>query len=419
LRGASSEPNHGKRLLWLLIVVGTGMKLVLAFTTYGLPFDIASWQLVDAAVRDDPFTAYDALNPAGSFPRFPYPPGYWPVILASGSLEAHTGIAFESLIQVPAIAADAGIALLVWSFLGRRGATTRTRLAGAGLVALGPVFGWVSGWYGQFDAVAILPAVAALTLWERPGTPRRALVAGILIGLGAALKTTPGLMVLALLPTARSRREAITLVVTAVAVPLAMLLPIAVADPPTSLDGGMASIVTYEGTGGAGLSLVFQPGLAARSMERRPVQENAANEVLGDYGSALTLAALAGITWLMLRRRTPPALAATVVWLVLYVFGYSFAVRYAIWGLPFFVMAGYLREAAALQLGLAVVVAVFAAGSRDEISQVELFSAGPVLTGVFAALMLAVWLAFVAALLRLTRGIAKQPAARSDAAARV
>ena len=98
--------------------------------------------------------------------------------------------------------------------------------------------------------------------------------------------------------------------------------------------------------------------------------------MLGDYSSALTLAALAGITWLMLRRRTPPALAATVVWLVLYVFGYSFAVRYAIWGLPFFIMAGYLREAAALQLGLAVLVAVYAVGSRDEISQIELILRG-------------------------------------------
>ena len=202
------------------------MKLAVAFTTYGLPFDMASWQLVDAVVRDDPFTAYDELNPTGDFPRYPYPPGFWPAILASGSLEAHTGIAFESLIQVPIIAADAGIALLIWSFLGRRGAATRTRLAGAGLVALGPVF------------VLGLRLVRTVRRGRHPPRGRRAerygsvpgrvagaLVAGLLIGLGAALKTTPGLMLLALLPSARSRREAVTLVVAAVAVPLAMLLP--------------------------------------------------------------------------------------------------------------------------------------------------------------------------------------------------
>ena len=367
-----------------------------------------SWRLVGAAVFDDPFTAYDQVNEVGGFPRYPYPPGFWPALLASLSLEARIGIPLESLIHLPIIAADAGIALLVWSFLGIRGADTRTRLTGAGLVALGPVFGRVSGWHGQFDSVAILPAVAALVLWERPGTAHRAPTAGMLIGLGAAIKTVPGLMLLALLPSARSRREAVTLTAAALAVPLAMLLPLAVAHPPTSFDGGMASILTYDGVpGGAGLNLVVQPGLAAIFLEGRSVAESGVADVLSEYGSFLTIAALLAIAWLMILRRTPPPLAATMLWLVVYVVGYAISGRYFVWGLPFFIMAGYLREAAILQLALTLAWAVYFPGPYDS----------AIFTGVYVTIMLAVWLGLLVALLRLTRRTLQQPPVPIAAAA--
>jgi Glycosyltransferase family 87 len=176
------------------------------------------------------------------------------------------------------------------------------------------VFGIVSGWHGQFASVAILPAVAALVVWERPGTARRALVAGALIGLGAAVKAVAGLVLLALLPSVRSRSEAVTLAAAAVAVPLVMLAPLAVADPPTRTDGGMAVIATFQGvSGGAGLSLVAQPSLAATFMEGREIQETAVSEALSEHGSLLTMTVLLGVAWLMFVRRTPPPLAATAL----------------------------------------------------------------------------------------------------------
>src|SRR5207302_10782054 len=106
------------------------------------------------------------------------------------------------------IAADAAIAWLVQAGLGRAGASDRTRLSACALVALGPAFALISGMHGQIDSVAILPAVLALVVWERGGS-RRALAAGLLIGRAASIKTAPGLMVLALLPSVRSRREAL------------------------------------------------------------------------------------------------------------------------------------------------------------------------------------------------------------------
>jgi len=134
----------------------------------------------------------------------------------------------EFTIRLAPIAANLGIAFVVQDFLGQRGAERSTRLAGAALVAPGPSFLVVSGYHGQFDAVAFLPAVLALTLWERD-LPRRALWAGLLIGLGGALKTVPLLLLVALLPSVRTRREAAVLVGAAALPVLAALAPFAIA----------------------------------------------------------------------------------------------------------------------------------------------------------------------------------------------
>jgi hypothetical protein len=49
---------------------------------------------------------------------------------------------------------------------------------------LGPSFIDISGYHGQIDSVAILPAVLALMVWERRPQPTRSVRAGLLIGLG-------------------------------------------------------------------------------------------------------------------------------------------------------------------------------------------------------------------------------------------
>lgn len=63
----------------------------------------------------------------------------------------------------------------------------------------------------------------------------------------------------------------------------------------------------------------------------------------------------------LLRRRLEPLAAALVVWTALFAFGLNFGPRYLVWILPFALMAGRLREAAALQL-IAFPAAVIVAG---------------------------------------------------------
>ncbi len=120
--------------------------------------------------------------------------------------------------------------------------------------------------------MAILPAVGALVVWRRVEGPDRAWKAGLLIGLAASIKTVPGLVVLALLPSARGWREAVTLVVASIALPLLALAPFWAADAEA-----VRRMLRYNGLPGlGGLTLAVQPDLAEAWL-RRPVGYNGVN----------------------------------------------------------------------------------------------------------------------------------------------
>jgi Glycosyltransferase family 87 len=369
--------------LWGLIGVGLAIRLGLAYWGDGVDYDLRSYEVVLDVLRRDPLELYATVNDARAA-RWPYPPGYFSWILVAGELPG----GFRNLMQLPPILADAGIALLVQEFLRRRGAGEAARLAAVALVALGPSFMAISGYHGHIDSLAILPAVAAVLVWDSAGE-RRALWAGLLIGVGASIKTVPALMVLALLPTVRSPREAVTLVGAAVAVPLALLAPFLVATPSATVDA-----FTYRGLPGyGGISLVVQPGLAELWLKQTPVSLNGVNDWLFDHGAVLTLPALGALALFLARTRPDAADAAVLVWLVVYVFGINFLLQYLPWGLPFFLMAGHLSRVAQLQAALLVpTVLVYAQPWESD-----------AVLWVYVPFMLALWAAFVVALVVLGR----------------
>jgi hypothetical protein len=339
---------RGSKWLWILVGLGTAGRLIWAFATYGHFFDIESYRIVDDALLTDPLHFYSHVtfvvgDGIEQF-RWPYPPLFLPWILASGGLENATGLPFDGVIQIPSILADAAITVLVYSFLRWRGAGERVCLIAAGLIALGPPFVVISGYHGQIDSLAILPAVAALIVWER-APDRRALIAGLLIGLGAATKTVPGLMVLALIPTARDRREAITLVVVAVAVPALLLAPFMAADP-----SGASGVFDYSGAPGlGGLSLVLQPNLAADWLTVDTLHLTSASQWLVDRQGLPLILALAATALFLLRYRPAARDGAVFVWLVVYAFTPNEFLQYSIWGIPFLLMAGYVRSVLAIE----------------------------------------------------------------------
>jgi hypothetical protein len=343
-----------KRTLLALLGVGLAARLVLAFATVGQPYDIRSLEIVASAL-DAPGDLYSRVNReidfgdiSGVLYRWPYPPAFLPWVWLSDRFSDLSGLPFHGLIQLPAILADVAVALLVQDALARRGAGERARLGAVAIVMLGPTFLATSGYHGQIDSLAILPAVLAVAIWERRPPGRRALTAGALIGVGAALKTIPAIMVLALLPTATSWRERVQLVALAGAVPLGSLVPFIASDP-----DGVARLADYGGAPGAGgVSLVLQPGLAERWLTDDAWTLSSITQFLVDHGSLLNVAALAVVGVALMRFRPAPTEAALLLWLVVYVVAPGFFLQYLVWGLPFMLMAGYLREAIALQAAI-------------------------------------------------------------------
>lgn len=348
--------KHGRLLLWSLIGVGVVGRTIVAFKTYGFTYDMDSLVAVRAALGDDVLNAYTTVN-SGQYNRWPYLSGYFPFVTGSGKLADLFGVPFHGTIQLAPIMADAAIAWLVQDHLGRRGAGERARLAAVALVALGPSFWAISGFHGQLDSVAILPAVLALWLWERsePGV-RRALIAGALIGVGVSIKTIPGLMLLALLPSVRSFREAAALAVPAVTLPLALLAPWLIADPNGTLD----ALRTHRAlVGFGGISLLAQPGLADPWLSQEPLELSGLSEFLADKEFVLTALLMAPFMALVQLRRTPPTTAAALLFCALPLFNIGFSFQYVVWALPFALMAGYLWQVAAVQVALLLPTVMF------------------------------------------------------------
>lgn len=331
---------RSRRTLWLLIGAGLIARLIVAAVTNTGTEDLESFEIVRTALREDPLGFY------GDVPdlRWPYPPGYLPFAAAMAGLDSLTGLDYLHLIRLGPIAADVGIALLVQHLLGTRGASERTRLAGAALVMLGPVFFGVSAYQGQLDSAAILAALAGFALWERGGESR-ALTAGLLIGLGGSMKTVPLLMLVALAPSVRDRRELVTLVAAAAAVPLVMLAPFLVVDARAVYDH-----LTYRGFPGlGGLSLVVQPDYPLFWQAGHAHPSNSATDLLSDAGGFVAAAGLAAAAAVIVRFRPEPLDAAVLIWFAVWLFGVNFFVQYLVWGLPFMLARGELRSAAAIQ----------------------------------------------------------------------
>jgi hypothetical protein len=381
-----------------VIAAGAMGRLILAFSTRGQAYDLHSFALVNSALHVHVFGVYHQLDDYSVAPygRWPYPPGFFALIVPLASLAHATGLVFTSLIRVPAILADAAIAWLVQDFLGWRGCDERGRLLAAGLVALGPSFAAISGYHGQIDSVAILPAVAATVLWTRTDASWRPYAAGALIGAGAAIKTVPILMLLALLPSAGSWREGAKLVLTSVSIPLAVFAPWLILDGP-----GKSLVWRYRGGPGlGGISLLTNPALPLAPFAG--VHETVAGLTKTVYDEArwITGAALIVVTGVLARYRPKPLDAAVLLWLAVWAFGVTFFLQYLIWGLPFLIMAGYLRQVLVLEAALLpATIITYQSGSQP----------WPVWL-LYTVPMIAAWVAFVTGLLVRVRWLAASPA---------
>jgi hypothetical protein len=387
-----------RRTLWVLvglIALGTAIRLVFALGTDGNEFDLQSYNLVGGFLRDGhPFDVYSQGTANPPLVRWPYPPAFFPVFVVLRAIANHSPLALDDSFRLTCTAADALLAYLVFVLLRRRDGDERRALVGAGVIALGPSLIAVSGFHGQLDTVAWLPAVGALLVWERAGE-RRGVWAGLLVGLAAGIKTVPIVLVAALWPTARHHRERLTATVAAAAVPVGLFLPFLAAD-----HAGVTDAVNYRGLPGfGGLSLLAQPDLAVSWFSREPVTQTGLTQHLQNLNVLFVAAALlvtAAVCW---RARTAAPRAAVMLVLAVAIAGVNFNVTYVAWIAILLVAAGMLREAIVLQAWL-LVPTLLAEGSRSVDGG---WSEGVVLW-VYVPMMLVVLFAFVIGWARMVRG---------------
>jgi glycosyl transferase family 87 len=348
--GAYAAPVRRDRWLLGAVLVGGLLLRVWLAWRQAPTGDLASFLTATQGLQRWGLRFYghvNAFDPAApfSYRNYSYPPGYLPWLWIS-SRAASGGVRFWHLARIPPVAADLALAWLVARELGRRGAGTGVRVLAVAAIALGPSFVVSSAIEGQIDAVAILPAFVAVLVWERGDQERRAVIAGLLIGAGAAIKTAPFLVVLALLPTAVSSREMARVVAWAAAVPVALLLPFVIADP-----SGTLGTLRYGGFPGAGgVSLVLQPGLARHYLGDYDL--SSANTVMQSYGWILTAAGVAVAARAAFRARLAAMEAAALLWLAVYATGVNWYPQYLAWGVPFLVIGGFALPIAAAEIAL-------------------------------------------------------------------
>jgi len=397
---------RSRALLWVVVGAGLLLRLVVVFGVKGDSFDLGSMDLVWRALHVHALHLY-ALTDFGPAPRWPYPPGFLPAILFAHWLGLHLSVSIHALYRLPAVIADAVLAVIVADLLGRAGASDRRRLAAAALISLGPVPILASSYQAQIDSLAILPAVLAIGVWIYGPEQRRALVCGLLIGVGATVKTVPLIAVLALLPTARSRRETVVLVGAALALPLVVLAPFVIADASIT-----ARALRYHGGPGiGGISLLLQPNLVLAWFRTGVFRFSALTRDGQSAATTLIAVSLAAATVYCVRRRASAPAAATLLWLAVYVFGVDFFFQYLVWGIPFFLLAGHVRAVAAVQIALLFPLAVrylpslLHAGSTASGYIHYGYWSADVLRYVYVPVMVGVWVGAVVALLVAARAV--------------
>jgi hypothetical protein len=381
------------RRLWAIIGVGLVIRIVLAFAFRGTDHLLIEQAAATRVRSGDWHSLY-----AGLFP-WTYPPLFLGWLAGASWLSEVSGLSFHGLAKLGPVLADVGLAFAVYVYLGWREATERRRLLGAALVMLGPSFLATSAYHGQIDSVAILPAVVALMVWQRRPSPTRGIEAGLLIGVGGAVKAVPMLMILPLVVSARSWREGATLVASAVLIPALLLVPLWAA----GVD--LHRVTAYTGVPGWGsLSLALDPALGWHNVTVGPPSllssPSGVTAGLQDASRWITVATMVVYTAIIARYRPALIDAAVLLWLVVFAFSPNFFLTYLVWGLPFFIMAGYLTEVAVLQAFAVVPTVAY---------YLSLWPARSTAVGIaYVPFMLALWVGILAATIALALRIARR-----------
>ena len=366
--------------------------------------DLVRMQRVAEWLASTPLDVYVLERPHGLGLEWPYLPGALPLMLVANELAQAIGVRFDVVERLPIIAANLALVWAVDSALRRRARPAADRVLAAAVLSFSPLFVLEAGWHGQIDMVATLLATLSVLAWDRLPPGRRALAAGALIGAAAAVKTPLGVLGLAYLPLVADRREAARLIGAAAAVVLVVSAPYLARDAEALLHAASA----YRGLPGvAGLNLLVQPELAQRWLSGRAVPDSEALRVLVDLTPALMLAGLAAAFAVLVRTRPRPEVGIVLVLLAAYVTGVNLATHYLLWIVPFLLIAGWVRTAAALNAALVVPVAMLYVPALDGTAELRWSTTWA--NVVYVPWMVGLWVAGVAGAAVLAARLLRSP----------
>jgi hypothetical protein len=187
-------------------------------------------------------------------------------------------------------------------------------------------------------------------------------------------------------------------------IPVLATLPFLLAEPHAT-----SEIFRYRGIAGVGgLSLLLQPDLGLHWLHGTVVSNSGLTNTLQDLTGPILVLPLLAVGAILLVRRPAPAVGAALIVLTLWVFGVNYFLQYAVWGLPFFLLAGWWRAAALLQ---AVYLIPLAFRYIPPVFKTDPASSTLVSVG-YIPVMIALWLSWAAALVWLLRTVSAAPASR-------
>ncbi len=179
---------------WLMIVVLAGfVARLIPAASYAHPWDMYIWlKSGELGLKD--LNIYKFSNPV-NYPWgfYAYPPGwlYWLIMVSmiGGSI----GLKIF-LTKLPIILSDIGIALILYRLARELDLDEKQSIAVVALWLFNPITYFVSSFWGMFDSIAVLFQMLAIYLLLK----KRYVLAGVMIGAGAAVKVLPALLILPL-----------------------------------------------------------------------------------------------------------------------------------------------------------------------------------------------------------------------------
>ena len=297
-----------------LLVLAAIVRLIPAVFIYGTE-DVSAWhkcgQLMASGVN--PYDTPDLIS---------WPP-LWPVLAWFSYVTSEaTGLPFSFVVKLFPIGADL---ILIWLLFSAAAELSLPVYLTAAAYAFNPIAIYTSAIHGNFDAIPALFVTLAIIAAIRESADPNGVRAGAWLGIGAAFKTWPLLILPAFLSGTRVLRRQVTIAAVAIGVFLAAaLLPW-----PLIGDAAIVSVARYRGFHGWwGI-----PAIEFLSGHDLPPRAE----------SLIFYAAMAAVALLVLAKKTSVPRAALLLLLTFYVATPGFGLQYLLWIVPVALIADQRR----------------------------------------------------------------------------